>query len=149
MDMATNRINNQPDNPEEPGQKIVVVQTPAGVIKLALPAGGTTDGRDPVAVAMDTFQSAVDRGAEDPLAETLHELRQLAEQGTTQPLQVGLAILKEMSESGMLPPMPLILQGTGLSVGDVAKALGGELPARRRGLFEKLDQTNFSTELLN
>lgn len=141
--------NRLPSEPAPEGTKVVLVQTPAGLIKLALPAGGTADGRDPVAVAMSTFQSAVDRGAEDPLTETLNELEELANRGVTQPLMVGLAILSHMSENGMLPPMDLILQGTGLSAGDVEHALNGRPPKRSPGILDKIDQARTGREELN
>jgi hypothetical protein len=118
--------------------KVVIVQTPMGTLKLALPSLPSADGVDPLAVAMETFQSAVDRGADDPLQETLVTLKQMSDEGSTQPLVIGLAILKQMAENGMLPPLPALIEGTGITQAFVADALGEPLP-KTASIFDKID----------
>lgn len=118
--------------------KVVIVQTPMGTLKLALPNSVTADGEDPLAVAMETFQSAVDRGADDPLQETLLQLKEMSDNGSTQPLVMGLAILKQMAENGMLPPLPALIEGTGITQAFVADVLG-EPTTQAPGIFEKID----------
>jgi hypothetical protein len=118
--------------------KVVIVQTPMGTLKLALPSTIDADGNDPLAVAMETFQSAVDRGADDPLQETLVTLKEMSDAGSTQPLIIGLAILKQMAENGMLPPLPALIEGTGITQAFVADALGEPVPAAA-SIFDKID----------
>jgi hypothetical protein len=118
--------------------KVVIVQTPMGTLKLALPAIIDNNGEDPLAVAMETFQSAVDRGADDPLQETLLQLKEMSDAGSTQPLVIGLAILKQMAENGMLPPMNALIEGTGITQAFVADALGEPLP-KAASIFDKID----------
>ena len=133
--MSQNRI---PEQPDKPSLKVVVVQTPLGMVKLALPVSLGADGEDPLHLAMETFQKAVDSGASDPLMETLIILKGMADAGTPQPLVMGLAILKQMAEGGMLPPMKALIEGTGITQAFVDKALG-EVAPNMRGLFDKLD----------
>jgi hypothetical protein len=135
--MGVNRI----QNGSQPITKVVIVQTPMGVLKLALPVTPGPDGQDPVAVAMGMFQSAVERGADDPLQETLAQLKEMANAGTAQPLVMGLAILKQMAENGMLPPLHSLIEGTGITPADIETALGTPEGARP-GILDKLDSTN-------
>jgi hypothetical protein len=118
--------------------KIVVVMTPMGALKLALPNATGPNGEDPVAVAMQAFQGAVDRGADDPLQETLVYLKDMADNGSKLPLVMGLSILKQMSERGMLPPMQTLIEGTGITEAYVSEALGHDASART-GILERLD----------
>jgi hypothetical protein len=127
-----------PNRFEKSGMKVVIVQTPMGTLKLALPTSVGADGEDPLAVAMETFQSAVDRGADDPLQETLLQLKEMSDNGSTQPLVMGLAILKQMAENGMLPPLPALIEGTGITPAFVADALG-EPEVKPAGIFDKID----------
>lgn len=143
--MSTNRLPNpQPDERPEPGSKLVVVQTPMGVLQLVVPATQTPDGRDPLTVAMEMFQNAVDKGADDPLMETLILLKHMADNDNAQPLLIGLAVLKQMSDKGMLPPVNSLIEGTGISESDVRKALENVATRKRPGLFEKLDNNNLN-----
>ena len=136
--MSKNRIpGKQPD--DVPVTKVIVVQTPLGLVKLALPVTTGPDGEDPLQVAMNTFQAAVDRGAEDPLMETLLLLKEMSDAGTTQPLVLGLAILKQMADKGMLPPMSALIEGTGITQAFVKKALAEVAPSEVRGILDKLD----------
>ncbi|MCA8912380.1 MAG: hypothetical protein KDB82_11795 [Planctomycetes bacterium] len=143
--MSTNRLPKDDQEPQpEPGSKLVVVQTPMGVLKLMVPATTTPDGRDPLAVAMEMFQNAVDSGADDPLMETLVLLKHMAdEDGNSQPLTIGLMVLKQMADNGMLPPMKALIEGTGISEADLKQAFGiaGE---KSPGIIDKLDQTNLN-----
>jgi hypothetical protein len=144
--MSTNRLPEPQPNDEqaEPVSKLVVLQTPMGVLKVMVPATTTPDGRDPLAVAMEAFQNAVDRGADDPLMETLVLLKHMADNdGNTQPLLIGLMVLKQMADNGMLPPMNALLEGTGISSEDLDKAIRNVRP-ERPGVFDKLDQTNLN-----
>jgi hypothetical protein len=125
-------------NEGQPVTKVVVVQTPMGTLKLALPVSVSSTGEDPLAVAMETFQSAVDRGADDPLQETLLQLKEMSDNGSTQPLVMGLAILKQMAENGMLPPMNTLIEGTGITQAFVEEALGAP-ETKQPGIFEKID----------
>ena len=135
-----NRIPN-PDG-DAKVHKIVVVQTPLGILQIALPELPATDGEDPLKVAMDEFQSAVDSGVEDPLQITLLKLKELADNGEAQPLVVGLAILKQMGDNGMLPPMSELVEGTGINP-DAIQEL--ETPApERSGIFGKLDNLHLN-----
>ncbi|MCF6227854.1 MAG: hypothetical protein L3J82_04185 [Planctomycetes bacterium] len=110
--------------------KIIVVQTPMGIMQVALPAA-ELDG-NPVETAMNEFQQNVEAGLEDPLQTTLNNLKDLSDQGEPQPLIVGLALLEQMSEGGMLPPMQQILEGTSVSSADLDKA--HELVAKAKNL---------------
>ncbi|MCA8914605.1 MAG: hypothetical protein KDB90_04265 [Planctomycetes bacterium] len=136
--MSLSRIPNQPgENP--PVTKVIVVQTPLGLVKLAVPVSGDSDGQDPLQVAMSAFQDAVDRGAEDPLTETLLHLKEMSDAGTTQPLVLGLAILKQMADKNMLPPMSVLIEGTGITPAFVQSALEEVTPREQRGIIDKLD----------
>jgi hypothetical protein len=124
-----------------PVAKIVVVQTPLGTIKVALPPS-PPDEPDPVAVAMQQFQRSVEEGAEDPLMETLTELKRLEQEGRSAPLHVGLLILQQMCDSDMLPPMTELLRGSGVTEDDLHRAKAGvHTPP---GLLEKLDDANMN-----
>ncbi|MCG3184880.1 MAG: hypothetical protein ICCCNLDF_03031 [Planctomycetes bacterium] len=139
MNMSTNRLPTpKPEDQQPPVTKLVVVQTPLGMVKLAVPVSLTPDGKDPLTVAMETFQNAVDEGAEDPLAHTLMQLKQMSDAGSNQPLVMGLAILKQMADSGMLPPMAALIAGTGISPEFVSSALAQVTP-ERRSIFDKLE----------
>ncbi|MCB9894386.1 MAG: hypothetical protein H6839_08050 [Planctomycetes bacterium] len=141
--MSTNRIPAQPSNDPQPGDepvvKVVVVQTPLGLVKLAVPVSGTPGGFDPLQVAMNTFQQAVDSGVADPLMQTLQELKEMSDAGTTEPLVIGLAILKQMSDKNMLPPMNVLIEGTGITPAFVNAALETVTPTGQRGVIDKLD----------
>jgi hypothetical protein len=128
-----NRLSKQP---EHPATKLVLVQTPMGVFKFAVPA---LPGPDAVAIAMNMFQSALDAGSDDPLTETLTSLKQMAIEGSHQPLLTGLMILKQMGDSGLLPPLPVLVEGTGITEHDVKQALGA-LNKRPEGLFMRMEQ---------
>lgn len=132
-----NRLADHNPNPT----KIVVVQTPMGVVKLELPSDFA--GTDPVATALGTFKEAVESGSDDPLTDTLNRLKTLAEEGVHQPLTVGLLILKQMADGGMLPPMSTLIKGTGVTQADLDRALS-LVPGARQGLLERLD-----TDFLN
>ncbi|MHC4839680.1 MAG: hypothetical protein ACYTDT_01815 [Planctomycetota bacterium] len=118
--MGTNRINDQmPDGDAD--VRIIVVQTPIGIMKVALPIGATLQG-NPLETAMEEFQTNVDAGHEDPLQVTLNNLKDLSDEGQPHPLMVGLALLEQMSSGGMLPPMQQILEGTAVTSSDVSAA---------------------------
>lgn len=136
--MGTNRI-----NPEPSKTKVVVVMTPMGALKLALPNTKTPSGEDPVAVAMQAFQGAVERGADDPLQETLVQLKEMADNGSDQPLVMGLNILKQMSEKGMLPPMQTLIEGTGITEAYVAQAVGATEVAGP-GIIDRVDNNSLN-----
>ncbi len=136
-----NRMSSQPNDPET---RYVLVQTPAGVFKFAVPAAM---GNDPVAIAMEMFQANVDSGTSDPLQQTLLQLKAMAEQGTDQPLITGLMLLRQMAEKGLLPPLPMLVEGTGITENDLAQAGGNvEAPSEmpREGLLERLDRENLN-----
>ena len=121
--------------------KIVVVQTPMGLLKVALPALPSVNGEDPLAVAMEMFQGNVDKGVADPLTETLLGLKEMADAGAVHPLTVGLALLKQMSENGMLPPMGVLIEGTGITEAYVNQALtdaAGEVRPTKPGILERM-----------
>ncbi|MBK8205781.1 MAG: hypothetical protein IPK87_03185 [Planctomycetes bacterium] len=130
--------------PNDPETRYVLVQTPAGVFKFAVPA---KMGTDPVAIAMEMFQTNVDSGAADPLQQTLLQLKAMAEQGTDQPLITGLMLLRQMAEKGLLPPLPVLVEGTGITEEDLTQA-GGSVQARaevrREGLLDRLDNENLN-----
>ncbi len=132
--MGTNRIKGK--MPSGDGRdhdaelKIIVVQTPMGIMQVALPAA-ELDG-NPVETAMNEFQQNVEAGLEDPLQVTLNNLKQMSDEGTPHPLMVGLVLLEQMSEGGMLPPMQQILEGTSVSSDDLDKA--HELVAKAKKL---------------
>jgi hypothetical protein len=124
-------------------KKIVVVHTPMGILQVALPDLPPVEGEDPLKVAMDQFQHAVDSGAEDPLQATLLKLKVMADAGESQPLTVGLAILKQMSDNGMLPPMETLIEGTGITPADVKKTLATP-DTRHDSIFDKLDKRHLN-----
>ncbi|MBZ0135965.1 MAG: hypothetical protein K8I27_06290 [Planctomycetes bacterium] len=137
----TNRLPEPNDQPAI--KKIVVVHTPLGILQVALPELPSTGGEDPLKIAMDEFQSAVDAGEADPLQATLLKLKDMADAGVTHPLVVGLAILKQMSDNGMLPPMDELMEGTGIDPNQLLKT--GQSPAPgNTGVIDKLDQTNLN-----
>jgi hypothetical protein len=129
-------------NPNIPVAKVVVVQTPLGIIKVALPPT-LPDSPDPVGIAMGLFQSSVEAGSDDPLMETLSKLKQMAEDGQSHPLHVGLLILQQMSDSGMLPPMTMLLEGSGVTEHDLAHARA-QVPGGQAGLLTKLDNPSMN-----
>lgn len=145
--MTTNRLPKDQQLPpadpsaELPDQvtKVVVVQTPMGVLQLTVPSTTTPDGKDPLTVAMEMFQTNVERGADDPLMETLIVLKHMADNNNAQPLLIGLAVLKQMADSGMLPPMPALIEGTGITQTYVEQALKDAGQTKRPGVLEKLD----------
>jgi hypothetical protein len=124
-----NRVFPQPEGP-----KFVLVQTPVGLFKFEVPA---SSGPDPVAVAMDMFQKAIETGVHNPLAETLTQLKQMAIEGSGQPLITGLVILKQMADNGLMPPVPELIRGTGITETDLTQAYEA-LPKRTGGLFERM-----------
>lgn len=101
-----NRLADHNPNPT----KIVVVQTPMGVVKLELPSDFA--GTDPVATALGTFKEAVESGSDDPLTDTLNRLKTLA--------------------------MSTLIKGTGVTQADLDRALS-LVPGARQGLLERLD----------
>ncbi|MCC7508884.1 MAG: hypothetical protein IT464_05885 [Planctomycetes bacterium] len=130
--------------PNDPETRYVLVQTPAGVFKFAVPA---KMGSDPVALAMEMFQANVDGGSADPLQQTLLQLKAMAEKGTDQPLITGLMLLRQMAEKGLLPPLPVLVEGTGITEDDLRKAGDhAEAPAdeRRESLLDRLDRENLN-----
>lgn len=133
----SNRI---PQPNDGPVRKVVVVQTPLGVLHIALPDLPEMENGDPLKIAMDEFQNAVDNGDPDPLQSTLLKLKGMADDGVVQPLAVGLAILKQMADNGMLPPMKELMQGTGIDP-DVIQTIK---PEKQAGIFDKLDQTHLN-----
>lgn len=143
--MGTNRLpKDQPDDPQKPVSKLVVLQTPMGTLQLMVPAMETPDGQDPLAVAMEMFQNTVERGADDPLMETLIQLKQMADDNNEQPLVMGLAVLKQMSDNGMLPPLAVLIEGTGITQEYVKNALSGFDAQQRPGVIENLDNINLN-----
>lgn len=130
-----------PEPNNEPVRKVVVVQTPLGILQIALPDMPETDGADPLKIAMDEFQSAVDSGTPDPLQTTLLKLKGMADDGFTQPLTVGLAILKQMADNGMLPPMDELVEGTGINPDNIPTQ---PAPKTQPGLFDKIDKENLN-----
>ncbi len=127
------RRHNPPSEPT--GTRLVLMQTPMGTYHFVVPV---TSGPDPVAVAMQAFQAAVDRGDEDPLSSTLRHLKQMARKGAGKPLQTGLMILKQMADNGLVPPLPTLIEGTGVTENDLADALNA-LPRRETSLFDRME----------
>jgi hypothetical protein len=127
--------------PHNAGHKVVVVQTPLGTIKVALPPLDPSEP-DPVAVAMGMFQVSVESGADDPLQDTLVRLKEMANQGTRQPLHVGLLILQQLSDNGMLPPVADMLFGTGVTEADLNQAR--EFAREDDGLLDRIDDVNMN-----
>jgi hypothetical protein len=128
--------------PHNAGQKIVVVQTPLGTVKVSLPPMDP-DGPDPVAVAMGMFQTSVESGADDPLQDTLIRLKEMADHGTRSPLHVGLLILQQLSESGMLPPVVDMLVGTGVTEADLHHARAN-VPKGGSELLTRIEDVNLN-----
>ena len=135
--LRTEMGNRLPDSNDKPAAKVVVVQTPLGLLQIALPPMPAMPNGDPLKIAMDTFQNAVDEGVADPLQITLVKLKAMADGGVAQPLTVGLAILQKMSESGMLPPMAILVEGTGI---DPTQYSTTQAPAAETGVLKKIEQ---------
>ena len=140
----TNRL---PKPNDEPAHKVVIVQTPLGVLQIALPDMPEMVDGDPLKIAMDEFQSAVDSGEPDPLQSTLLKLKNMADNGVMQPLAVGLAVLKQMADNGMLPPMAELVEGTGINPDAVnpGKIISNDTPQpNRNGVIDKLDNIDLN-----
>jgi hypothetical protein len=138
--MSTNRINQQS---QARASRYVMMQTPMGVFQFVVPV---TTGPDPVAVAMALFQEAANDGDDDPLTTTLRRLKLMAEQGTEQPLLTGLMILHQMAGKGLVPPVHALLEGTGVTQGDLTQAIAA-LPAEPKaqsGLLDNMDNVNLN-----
>lgn len=120
----------------KPELRYVVIQTPMGIFKFAVPV---VEGPDPVKIAMEMFQANVDGGEGDPLLATLTQLKTLAQEGSDQPLITGLMLLRQMAEKGLVPPLPELIHGTGITQQDLNQA-----GANNPGLFDRIDQQNLN-----
>ncbi|MDH5641132.1 MAG: hypothetical protein OEY28_07550 [Nitrospira sp.] len=142
------------DNGPNPGSDrahaVHIIQTPLGIIRVALDYPATPGEPDPLSQAIDTFQTAVSEGAANPLGEALSRLKEMAYLGRGQPLIAGLALLKRMADDGMLPSMEVLLQDTGVTQDDVAESSNSTMVtiladdehdrSERPSMIEKLDE---------
>lgn len=98
-------------NPEQPRkQRKVVVQTPLGVVQLAV----GEEAEAALGRALSIFQRAVDQGSGDPLADTLRKLDEMARGGDAGPLHAGLELIRQLSLAGMLPNPEDLLRAAGI-----------------------------------
>ncbi|MBE7492370.1 MAG: hypothetical protein HS108_11515 [Planctomycetes bacterium] len=84
--------------------KVLMIQTPQGVLKINL--GAVADLPEPMARALRIFENAVDKGVLDPLAETLSRLQQMAAEGDEAPLAAALELMNRVMSEGMTTPRP-------------------------------------------
>lgn len=78
----------------ELSQKLIVIQTPMGIVKI--PLGATADMPEPMVRAMRIFESAVEKGVLDPVGETLQRLQQMADLGDGAPLAASLEFINNL-----------------------------------------------------
>ncbi len=78
---------------EEP-QKLIVIQTPMGIVKI--PLGATADMPEPMVRAMKIFESAIEKGVLDPVGETLQRLQQMADVGDGGPLAASMEFINNL-----------------------------------------------------
>lgn len=79
---------------KRPEHKVLMIQTPQGVVKIDLGSPATMP--EPMAKALRIFESAVDRGALDPVAETFHRLQQMAADGDALPLAAAMELMNRV-----------------------------------------------------
>lgn len=75
-------------------QKLIVIQTPMGIVKI--PLGATADMPEPMVRAMKIFESAIEKGVLDPVGETLQRLQQMADLGDGGPLAASLEFINNL-----------------------------------------------------
>lgn len=98
-------------NPQQPGkQRTVVVQTPLGVVQLAVGA----EAEAALGRALEIFQRAIDQGSGDPLADTLRKLDEMARAGDASPFQAGMELIRQLALAGMLPNPEDLLRAAGV-----------------------------------